>query len=138
MRFMLLAIPVALFCGCAATPPQEGERTSRGADCVFQSVVTGFKPLDDRHIVLYGVGRKDAFLAEVTPGCFDLSHQFTLAAVDGDGNGQICGYGRDQIAYREFGRLESCRVMSLERLTDERREALLSKTVKKPRKTIID
>ena len=139
MRLPLLAIPIALLSACAAPPPQEeGERPSRAADCVFQSTVTGFKPLDDQHVVLYGIGNKDTYLAEIAPGCFDLSHQVTLAAVDGDSNGQICGYGRDAIAYREFGRLESCRVMSLERLTDERLAVLLEKKTKKPRKTIID
>jgi hypothetical protein len=128
-----------LLAACAATPQQEeGERASRAADCVFHSTVTGFNPLDDQHVVLYGIGGKDAYLAEIAPGCFDLSNQVTLAAVDGDGNGQICGYRRDEIAYRDFGRLERCRVMSLERLTDERREALLTKATGKPRKVIID
>ena len=69
---------------------------------------------------------------------FDLSHQVTLAAIDGDGNGQICGYGRDSIAYEQFGRMESCRVMTLERLTDERLAAVLEKKTKKPRKVIIE
>lgn len=135
MRSVLLAIPIALLAACAATSPQEGARTSHGADCVFHSTVTGFKPLDDRHIVLYGIDRNDVYLAQITVGCFDISHQVTLAAVDRDGNGQICGYGRDSIVYREFGRLESCRVISLERLSDERREALLAKADKKPRKS---
>lgn len=140
MRLPLLAIPIALLSACAATPPQqEAPRSFRTDVCVFQSSITGFKPLDDRHVVLYdGVGNKNAYLAEITPGCFDLSHQSTLAAIDGDGNGQICGYGRDNIAYRQFGRLESCRVMTLERLTDERLAAVLETKTKKPRKVIIE
>lgn len=140
MRLPLLAIPIALLSACAATPPQEGgPRTSRTDVCVFQSSITGFKPLDNSHVVLYdGVGTKDAYLAEITPGCFDLSHQSSLAAVDGDGNGRICGYGRDNIAYQQFGRLESCRVMTLERLTDERLAEVLEKKTKKPRKVLIE
>jgi len=89
--------------------------------------------------VLYdGVGNKKAYLAKVAPGCFDLSHQDTLAAIDGDGNGQICGYGRDDIAYRQFGRLESCRVTTLQQLTEEGLAAELEKDAKKPRKMVID
>lgn len=140
MRLPLLAIPIALLSACASTPAQEeGSRTSRTDVCVFQSSITGFRPLDDRHVVLYdGAGNKNAYLAEITPGCFDLSHQVTLAAVDGDGNGQICGYGRDNIVYEQFGRMESCRVMTLERLTDERLAAVLANKTKKPRKVIIE
>ncbi len=140
MRLLLLAIPIALLSACATTQPQEeGPRTSRTDVCVFQSSITGFKPLDDRYVVLYdGAGNKGAYLAEITPGCFDLSHQVTLAAIDGDGNGQICGYGRDSIAYEQFGRMESCRVMTLERLTDERLAAVLEKKTKKPHKVIIE
>lgn len=140
MKLPLLAIPIALLSACAVTPAQEGApRSSRTDVCVFQSQVTGFKPIDDRHVVLYdGVGNKNAYIAEVTPGCFDLSHQVTLAAVDGDGNGRICGYGRDNIVYEQFGRLESCRVTTLERFTDERLAALMEKKAKKPRKVIIE
>jgi len=61
----------------------------------------------------------------------------TLVSLCCDGNGRICGYGRDDIAYRQFGRLESCRVMKLERLTDERLAALLEKKTAKPRKVVI-
>ena len=45
----------------------------------------------------------------------------SLAAVDGDGNGQICGFGRDSVAYQRLGNVESCRILGLEQLSDERR-----------------
>ncbi len=140
MRLPLLTVPLALLSACAATPPpEEGPRTARTDACVFQSSIGGFKALDDSHVILYDdVGNKNAYLASVTPGCFDLLHQDNLAAVDGDGNGQICGYGRDSIAYRQFGRMEDCRVMTLEKLTDERLAAVLEQKAKKPRKVIIE
>ncbi len=99
--------------------------------------ITGFDPLDDTHILLYGFGKQEPFLAEITPGCFDLKNQTSLAAIDGDGNGQICGYGRDNIVYREFGRTESCRIMTLEKATEERIAAVREKKAKKSRKVII-
>ncbi|MBM2853157.1 MAG: hypothetical protein HW417_85 [Steroidobacteraceae bacterium] len=140
MRLPLLAIPMALLSACAATPPQEeGPRTARTDACVFHSSISGFKALDDSRVILYdGIGNKHAYLAEITPGCFDLSHQSQLAAIDGDGNGRICGYGRDDIAYQQFGRIERCRVLRLEKLTDERLAAVMEKKVKKPRKVIIE
>jgi hypothetical protein len=44
--------------------------------------------------------------------------------VDGDRNGQICGFGRDSIAYRNLGRVENCRILGMQELTEERREEL--------------
>ena len=139
MRLPFLAMPIGLLSACAATPQNEGHRTARTDSCVFHSSISGFKPLDDSRVILYaGVGSKKAYLANVTPGCFDLSHQSQLSAIDGDNNRQICGYGRDSIAYRQFGRIESCRVMKLAPLTDEGLAAALEKTSDKTRKVVID
>ncbi len=141
MRLPLLALPIALLSACAATPPQEKHelREPRKDVCVYESRITGFNTLDDRHVVLYGIGNKDSYLAEVTPGCFNLQNQTSLTTIDGDGNGQICGYGRDNIGYREFGRTESCRIVTLEKATEERIAAVMEKekNSKKPRKVII-
>ena len=139
MRFLLLTLSIALLSACAAQPPQKGDapRTARMDACVFESQITGFDPLDDTHILLYAFGKKEPFLAEITPGCFDLKNQTALAAIDGDGNGQICGYGRDNIVYREFGRTESCRIVTLEKATEERIASVRENKAKKPRKVII-
>jgi hypothetical protein len=90
-------------------------------DCAFQSSIDGFDTLDARHVVLFAGGRRRAYLAEIAGACFDLDSQVALVAVDGDGNGQICGYGRDSIAFDRMGRVENCRILGLEQLTDERR-----------------
>jgi hypothetical protein len=97
----------------------------RTTDCLFQSSISGFNALDSRYVVLYASGRRKAYLAEISGGCFDMKYQSTLASVDGDGNGQICGFGRDSLAYRQFGRVENCRILSLEQLSDIRRYEVL-------------
>jgi hypothetical protein len=64
-----------------------------------------------------------------------VKSQSTLAAVDGDRNGQICGFGRDSIAYRNLGMVEDCRILGLEELSDERRLELgLGAPQPKPRR----
>jgi hypothetical protein len=100
--------------------PKRIEMT-RTSDCVFQRNIDGFDALDDNYVVLYAMGRRKAYLADVTGGCFDVKSQFQLAAVDGDRNGQICGFGRDSIAYRRLGMVEDCRIIGLQELSDERR-----------------
>jgi Family of unknown function (DUF6491) len=126
---LLMLLPAA----CASKGPQSQlgsqERAlqerrfelTRTSDCVFQSSINGFDTLDARHVVLFSGGRRRAYLAEISGACFDLDSQVSLVAVDGDGNGQICGYGRDSIAFHRVGRVEDCRILGLEQLTDERR-----------------
>jgi hypothetical protein len=110
-------------------------KMTRTSDCVFQSTISDFTTLDNEHVVLYGMGKRKAYLAQIAPGCFDVKSQYSLAAVDGDRNGQICGFGRDSIAYRNLGMVEDCRIMGLEELSDERRVQLgVGVPEKKPRK----
>jgi len=129
MKTALLALPLMALAACATSSKDssgeggnqfESRTMKRTSDCMFQSTINGFDALDQRYVILYGMGRNNAYLAELTPGCFDIKSANTLGAVDGDGNGQICGYGRDSLAYREFGRTEQCRIMSLERLSELR------------------
>ncbi len=141
----LLVSPL-LFAACVSQGPesklgtQEKERKARGiamsrtSDCVFQSTISGFEPLDNRYVVLFASGRRKAYLVDLSSGCFDVRSQSALAAVDGDGNGQICGFGRDSIAYRRMGRVEDCRIMALEQLSDERRMQLGVGQPPKPKK----
>ena len=97
------------------------------SDCISESLVSGFNALDDRHLLLYGSGSRRVFLVEIAPACFDLKYRNTLAVVDGDNNAQICGFGRDLIGFEQLGRVESCRIMGMEELSEERRLEVLGK-----------
>lgn len=135
-----------LFGACVSQGPesqlgtQEKERQarriemSRTSDCVFQSTISGFEALDDRYVVLFASGSRKAYLADLSAGCLDVRNQSALAPVDGDGNGQICGFGRDSIAYRRMGMVEQCRILGLEQLSDEKRMALGVGVPPKPKK----
>lgn len=123
-----------LLAGCAAEPPRPGASArSAGDACLFESTVTSFQPVDLRRIIIHGLGRDSAYLAEVSSGCFDLERRWSLAVIDGDHNGQICGFGRDSIAYRDGHRLQRCRILRLDRLTPQELEALeLKHGLRKP------
>jgi hypothetical protein len=132
-----------LLAGCVSSGPESqlGKQDeeprhiemSRTSDCVFQSTISDFQALDDRYLVLFSQGGRKAYLAEIAGGCFDMDSQFSLAAVDGDRNGQICGFGRDSIAYRRLGMVEDCRILGMEQLSDERRLELGVGTPPKPK-----
>lgn len=100
-------------------------RVARGNDCIFQSSISSFRVLDDRHVVLFGFGERDVYLAELAPACFDIGSQSSLSTVDGDLNGQICGYGQDGVSFRGVARREECRILALERLSKARTRELL-------------
>lgn len=118
-------VAAVLLGGCAAPPARTGAAAAaRGNACVFESSVTGFRSVDARRIIILGLGRDSAYLAEVSAGCFDLERPWALALIDGDHNGQICGFGRDSIAYRDGGRLERCRILRLDRLSPQQLEAI--------------
>jgi len=108
---------------------------SRTSDCVFQRNIEDFQAISDDYVVLYGMGRRKAYLVEIAGGCFDIKYRSSLAAVDGDRNGQICGFGRDSLAYQNLGMVENCRILGMEDLSDERRLELgLGVPEPKPRK----
>jgi hypothetical protein len=147
MKHYLPAVVVPLLLGaCVSQGPesrlgtQEKERQARGikmsrtSDCVYQSTISGFEALDDRYVVLFANGRRKAYLADLSGGCLDVRSPSALAPVDGDGNGQICGFGRDSIAYRRMGMVEDCRILGLEQLSDERRLELGVGVPAKPQK----
>ena len=134
MKRAIAAAVLPLLASCVSHGPQsqigtqakaeKQIRLNRTSDCVFVSTISDFHALDDRHVVLYSMGERKAYLAEMTGGCFDMKYQSQLATVDGDHNGQICGFGRDSVAYRRMGVLEDCPIMGLEDLSNERREAI--------------
>jgi hypothetical protein len=128
------AAPLLLLAACVSHGPQtqlgtqekasREIRLTRTSDCVYESTINDFDILDDHHVAFFSAGRRKAYLAELSGGCFDISARMTLATVDRDKNGQICGFGADSIAYSRGGIMEDCRIIGLERLSDERREAL--------------
>ncbi len=145
MKTALLTPPLLLLAACVSSGPESqlGRQEkaprriemTRTSDCVYHSAISGFEALDDRYVVLYSMGGRKAYLTEISGGCFDMKSQSALAAVDGDGNGQICGFGRDSIAYRRMGMVEDCRILGLQELSDERRIELgVGAPAPKPRK----
>jgi hypothetical protein len=131
MKIAILPMTALVLTACVSSGPKTQLGTeekakqhiemTRTSDCVYQSTIDGFDALDDTHVVFYSMGRRKAYLAELAGACFDVKAQSTLAAIDGDQNGQICGYGRDAIAYHRMGMVENCRILAMQQLSDERR-----------------
>ena len=132
--FVATSLAGVLLAACATGPGRPAmEPPVRGSACVFESTISSFQPLDATRLIIYGPGRRNAYLAGVSAGCFDLQHRWALALVDSDRNGQVCGFGRDRVAYRDAGRIQECLILGLERLSPERLDALeLKHGLRKP------
>jgi len=127
MKALLLSLALLTAAAPLPAPGQSRpiDKIARSNDCIFQSSISSFRVLDDRHLVLFGFGQREVYLAELAAACFDVESQSTLGTVDGDMNGQICGYGRDGISFRRFDHREECRITALERLSRARADELL-------------
>lgn len=131
MKTALLPTTALFLAACVSSGPesqlgkqekaQQRIEMTRTSDCVFESTIDGFNALDNTHVVLFSMGQRKAYLTELEGACFDVKSQSTLATIDGDQNGQICGFGRDSIAYRRMGMAENCRILAMQQLSDERR-----------------
>ena len=86
MKFAILSISLLLLTACTSTGPESQIGTqakadrqikmTRTSDCVFHSTISGFEALDDRYVVLFSQGRRKAYLAEISAGCFDVKSQY--------------------------------------------------------------
>ena len=87
---------------------------------MFQRKIEDFEAIDDStSCCTPRAGARPTSRRSRAPA--STSEPVTLAAVDGDRNGQICGFGRDSLAYQNLGMVENCRILGLEQLSDERR-----------------
>ncbi|MGE0115589.1 MAG: DUF6491 family protein [Steroidobacteraceae bacterium] len=99
----LLALAIASFIGNAHAAETADGKTDKNDDkatraCMFASQPNTWTVLDDRQLVLWGPTQKDAYLVKLFSPLNDLRFSETVAFIDGDHNGMICGNGGDKIA----------------------------------------
>jgi hypothetical protein len=134
MKTALLVLALMLVAGCAGTgsdamTADHGEKPALAAAqhpgvCVARSDVAAIEPVDDYRVVLLAKDRRNAYLAAFADGCFNLEGESGFTLLDGDGDGQICGSGKDLLAYRRIRTLQKCRITDLQPFTDELRQKL--------------
>ncbi len=70
----------------------------RGNDCVFFQSVYDWQELDQNNLVIWGPGRHHAYQVYFAMPLPHLQSSWQLAFIDKDGDGRLCGFGRDEIA----------------------------------------
>jgi hypothetical protein len=95
----------------SATPPKKS-----GSDCIFISTVGNYRVLDDRNLVIWAPGRRDAYHVQLNSPLFSLNSSFQMAMIDKDHDGRLCGFSTDRIGVRDFGHPESASIRSMSKL----------------------
>jgi hypothetical protein len=103
----------------AATPPVGEE------DCIFASIVQDWNDLDSSHLIIYGPGRFNPYLVELTFPSNDLAFNLALGVRDEDHNGRICGGGIDSVLI-PGGHPSSLLIRSVRRITQEQAKQMIA------------
>jgi len=93
----LIAAAIAL--GLASTAlgaDKAAGKPKEGRDCMFSSQLSSWTVLDDQQLVIWGAGH-DAYLVKLFAPERELRFAETLAVIDHDHNGLICGDGGDRL-----------------------------------------
>jgi len=118
-RLAVLAALLAMITGVAQAKSEPAKRDKdNGHACIFISSIGQYRVLDDRNLVIWGPGRRDAYWVELSMPLFGLNSSFEMATIDHDRDGRLCGFGMDRIGARNFNRPESSTIARMTRLDD--------------------
>ena len=100
MKNVLLFAAVGLCLGSGASAhAAAASGTSRAGtnDCVFSRSIHDFKVLDRNKLVIWAPTRSRAYLVELSMPLPELKFANSIAVVDRNHDGMLCGYGMDRI-----------------------------------------
>ncbi len=124
--FTTTALTVLLVtAGCASTSNPE-QRTSTGNDCVFLRIVDGWEVLDNSSVLVRTSGPPDrrSYLVRLARPAPELRFTADLRLLDGNGDGQICGWGGDSVV-TSGATAQRYQIRAVERLSESQLEDLL-------------
>jgi len=95
---LLLAVLTAVTCLWLSACAGSGGQTSNSGplDCIINRGIRDFDTLDDRNLIIYGIGRNAYHVVLATPS-INLRGEFVIGIYDSDNDGRICSIGGDAI-----------------------------------------
>ena len=99
------AIALSMAAGASAPAFASTDTSSRagGNDCVFARTINNFKVLDRDKMIIWAPTRSKAYLVELSMPMPELKFANTIAFVDRNHDGMLCGYGMDRIIVADSG-----------------------------------
>jgi hypothetical protein len=111
--------------GCAGSGQTEnGARAGaeyRGSDCILIRTIRDYTPLDDRNLLIRGLGNRAYYVTLVRPA-FELRSSFRMEFSSRDE--QLCPYGGDGIVVGSLTR-DTIGIRAISRVSEEQAEQLL-------------
>lgn len=124
----LLALGAALATN-QAMAKDEADAKANTNECVFSRTVHDWRALDSTNLVIWAPNRKEAYLVKLGFPLHDLKTEESLAVIDRNGDGRLCGFGMDEIVAGRGPFRERSTILGMERL-DEASLAALSEQYK--------
>ena len=115
------AVAMAMAAGASAQASASTETSHAGKnECVFARTIHDFKVLDRNKMIIWAPTRSKAYLVELSMPMPELKFANTIAFVDRNHDGMLCGYGLDRIVVADSspGFRTPATVMGMKRLND--------------------
>jgi Family of unknown function (DUF6491) len=126
--WLLIGLSVSTL-ALAAEPPVKAENPPAKADsnaCMWFSSIDDWRELDNRNLIVW-VSRKEFYHVELGMPLTDLGWTSSIAFVDHNRDGRLCGYGMDEIVVPHSTIFGSSTIMGITRLDDARLAQLAEK-----------
>jgi Family of unknown function (DUF6491) len=122
-----VVLVAASIAGCASTGAVSKPKEPVHTDCVFRQTVNDWSPLDDKHLIIYGLTDQDAYLARLFFPNPDLTFNLGVAIVDDDRSGSICGGSTDGLFFGPRSAVPGKNtIVSMQKISKAQAEKLLS------------
>ena len=118
--FAAVTLSMAAVASAPAVASTDTSSHAGNNECVFARTINNFKVLDRNKMIIWAPTRSRAYLVELSMPMPELKFANTIAFVDRNHDGMLCGYGMDRIVAVDSGpgfRTPST-VMGMKRLND--------------------
>lgn len=86
--------------------------------CTWFSSIDDWQRLDDRNLIVW-VSRKQAYHIQLSMPLFGLSSAISIAFIDHDRDGRLCGFAMDQVVVPHAPIYESSTILAMTKLDDD-------------------
>jgi hypothetical protein len=116
------AVAMSMAAGASAQAAAATAKSPRAGnnECVFARTINDFKILDRDKMIIWAPTRSKAYLVELSMPMPELKFANTIAVVDRNHDGMLCGYGMDRIVAVDSspGFRTPATVLGMKRLSD--------------------
>ena len=119
MNVRFITLIAGMLASSVVLPANSADRSSTAATgkpddnaCTWFRSIDDWQRLDDRNLIVWGPN-KAAFHVELSMPLFDLGSADSIAFIDNNRDGQLCGFGMDQVVVPHAPIFESATILGM-------------------------